>query len=156
MERSSLRWFVCVFNSLEDRTLNIWPIYLRVREVFFVCRSNSRIPQAVLCALEGSLNVVGKVASTYFKCCSTAQCVYVLSRLVVSTSLRPHGLQPTRLLCPWNFPGKNAGVGCHALIQGIVLTQELNLVQVHNPMQFKDPKSPGKKTLLQVCRKLIW
>ena len=29
---------------------------------------------------------------------------------------------PTRLLCPWDFPGKNAGVGCHFLLQGIFLT----------------------------------
>ena len=36
-----------------------------------------------------------------------------------SDSLRPHGLLPTRLLCPWDFPGKNTGVGCHALLQGI-------------------------------------
>ena len=35
------------------------------------------------------------------------------SRSVVSDSSRPHGLQPTRLLCPWDFPGKNTGVGCH-------------------------------------------
>ena len=35
------------------------------------------------------------------------------SRSVVSDSLRPHGLQPTRLLCSWDFPGKNTGVGCH-------------------------------------------
>ena len=38
----------------------------------------------------------------------------------------PHGLQPTRLLCPWNFPGKNTGVGSHSLLQGILLTQESN------------------------------
>ena len=31
-----------------------------------------------------------------------------------------------RLLCPWNSPGKNIGVGCHALLQGIFLTQESN------------------------------
>ena len=31
-----------------------------------------------------------------------------------------------RLLCPWNSPGKNTGVGCHALLQGIFLTQGLN------------------------------
>ena len=37
--------------------------------------------------------------------------------LVVSDSLWPHGLQPTRLLCPWNSPGKNMGVGCHFLLQ---------------------------------------
>ena len=35
------------------------------------------------------------------------------SRSVVSDSSRPHGLQPTRLLCPWDFPGKSTGVGCH-------------------------------------------
>ena len=34
-------------------------------------------------------------------------------------SLRPHGVQPARLLCPWNFPGKNTGVGCHFLIQDL-------------------------------------
>ena len=34
----------------------------------------------------------------------------VLSHSVVSNSLRSHGLQPSRLLCPWNFPGKNTGV----------------------------------------------
>ena len=39
--------------------------------------------------------------------------------LVVSDSVQPHGLQPTRLLCPWDSPGKNTGVGCHALLQGI-------------------------------------
>ena len=41
--------------------------------------------------------------------------------------LRPHGLQPSRLLCPWNFPGKNTGVVCHFLLQGIFLTQGSNL-----------------------------
>ena len=39
------------------------------------------------------------------------------SRSVVSDSLWPHGLQPTRLLCPWDFPGKSTGVGCHCLLQ---------------------------------------
>ena len=35
------------------------------------------------------------------------------SRLVVSNPQRPHGLQPSRLLHPWDFPGKSTGVGCH-------------------------------------------
>ena len=39
------------------------------------------------------------------------------SRSVVCDSQRPHGLQPTRLLCPWDFPGKSTGVGCHCLLQ---------------------------------------
>ena len=38
---------------------------------------------------------------------------------VVSDSLQAHELWPTRLLCPWDFPGKNTGLGCHALLQGI-------------------------------------
>ena len=41
--------------------------------------------------------------------------------------LRPHGLWPVRLLCPWNSPGKNTGVGSHSLLQGIFPTQGLNL-----------------------------
>ena len=57
------------------------------------------------------------------------QCVYVCS--VVSESLRPHGLYPTRLVCPWNFPGKNTGVGYHFLLQGILLTQGSNLHRLH-------------------------
>ena len=40
-----------------------------------------------------------------------------LSCSVVSASWRPHGLQLARLLCPWDFPGKNSGVGCHLLLQ---------------------------------------
>ena len=45
---------------------------------------------------------------------------------VVSNSLLLHELQLTRLLCPWNFPGENMGVGCHFLLQGIFLTQGSN------------------------------
>ena len=39
------------------------------------------------------------------------------SRSVVSNSSRPHGLQPTRLLHPRDFPGKSTGVGCHRLLR---------------------------------------
>ena len=35
----------------------------------------------------------------------------------MSDSSRPHGLQPPRLLYPWDFPGKSTGVGCHCLLQ---------------------------------------
>ena len=49
--------------------------------------------------------------------------VCVLSRSVVSDSLWPRGLQPTRRLCPWDFPDKNTGVGCRFLLKRIFLTQ---------------------------------
>ena len=39
------------------------------------------------------------------------------SRSVVSNSSRPHGLQPTRFLHPWDLPGKSTGVGCHCLLR---------------------------------------
>ena len=39
------------------------------------------------------------------------------SRSVVSDPQWPHGLQPSRLLCPWDFPGKSTGVGCHCLLR---------------------------------------
>ena len=39
------------------------------------------------------------------------------SRSVVSNSSKPQGLQPSRLLRPWDFPGKSTGVGCHRLLQ---------------------------------------
>ena len=46
--------------------------------------------------------------------------------LSASDSFQPNGVLPTRLLHPWNFPGKSTGVGCHFLLQGIFLTQGLN------------------------------
>ena len=48
------------------------------------------------------------------------------SHSVMSDSLRSHGLYPTRLLCPWNFPGKSTGVSRHFLLQGIFPTQGWN------------------------------
>ena len=50
----------------------------------------------------------------------------LLSCSVVSNSLQPHGLQAARLPCPWDSPGRNTGVGCHFLFQGIVPTQGSN------------------------------
>ena len=50
---------------------------------------------------------------------------------VVSKSLRPHGPQPARLICPWDSPGRNTGVGSCAFLQGIFPTQGLNLGLPH-------------------------
>ena len=57
-------------------------------------------------------------------------CVCVCS--VMSNSLQPHRLQPARPLCPWTFSGKNTGVGCHFLLQGIFATQGSNPHLWHN------------------------
>ena len=49
---------------------------------------------------------------TFELCCCC--CCWVAS--VMSDSVRPHRRQPTRLLCLWDSPGKNTGVGCHFLL----------------------------------------
>ena len=54
-----------------------------------------------------------------------------VNRSVLFNSLWLHGLQPARLLCLWNSPGKNNGVGSHSLLQGIFLTQGLNPGLLH-------------------------
>ena len=53
-------------------------------------------------------------------------CCCCLVTVLCLTFLQLHELQPADLLCPWEFPGKNSGVGCHFLLQGILLTQGSN------------------------------
>ena len=53
----------------------------------------------------------------------------LLSRAVVSDSVRPHGQQPTRLPHPWDSPGKNTGVGCHFLLQCIKVKSDSEVAQ---------------------------
>ena len=45
----------------------------------------------------------------------------------MSDSQELHGLQPTRLFHPWDFPGKCAGVGCHCLLQMFLKSPQINL-----------------------------
>ena len=58
--------------------------------------------------------------------------------------LRPQGLQLTRILCPWDFPGKNTGVCCHLLLQGLFLTQRLNPWLLHWQADFFTIDPPGQ------------
>ena len=56
-------------------------------------------------------------------------CYYVKVKVLVTQprlTLRLHGLQLTRLLCPWNYPGRNTGVDGHSILQGIFPTQRWN------------------------------
>ena len=71
----------------------------------------------------------------------------VLSRSVMSDSLWSQGLQPARLICPWNFPGKNTRVGCHFQLPWIFLTQGLNpclLCPMPWQVDSLPPAPPGK------------
>ena len=55
--------------------------------------------------------------NTVFRLSDMTMCCYCWVASVVSDSVRPHRRQPTRLLRPWDSPGKNTGVGCHFLLQ---------------------------------------
>ena len=48
----------------------------------------------------------------------------------MSDSVRPHRWQPIRLRCPWDSPGKNTGVGCHFLLQGLKVKSESDVAQL--------------------------
>ena len=62
----------------------------------------------------------------------------------MSDSVRPHGLQPTRLLCPWDSPGKNTRVGCHFLLQCMKVESESEVAQsCPTPSDPMDCSLPG-------------
>ena len=82
------------------------------------------------------------------------------SRLVVSNSSWPHGLQPTRLLRPWDFPGKSTGEGCHCLLQHVHTTvhkinNKVLLFSTGNYIQYWEliirKKSESESEVAQLC-----
>ena len=61
-------------------------------------------------------------------CCC---CYCCLVSKLCPTVCTPMGCSPARLFCPWDFLGKQTGVVCHFLLQGIFLTQGLNACLLH-------------------------
>ena len=62
----------------------------------------------------------------------------------MSDSVQPHRQQPTRLLCPWDSPGKNTGVGCHFLLQCMKVKSESEVAQsCPSPSDPMDCSPPG-------------
>ena len=86
-------------------------------------------------------------------CCCCCQVVSV-----VSDSVRPHRRQPTRLLCPWDSPGKNNGVGCHFLLYCVKVKSESEVAQscpiLSDPIDCSPPGSSVHGTLQ--ARALEW
>ena len=80
-----------------------------------------------LTGTSSSIQMVQGPTSPWWTACPTRDSVCVCAKSLQSCwTLRPHGLQSTRLLCPWDSLDKNTGVGCHALLQGIFPKQESN------------------------------
>ena len=78
-----------------------------------------------------------------------------VSHSVMSNFLRPHVLQPARLLCPWNFLGKNTGVGYHFLLQRIFPTQGLNSGFLRCRQILLPSEPPGKPCCLPAAAKSL-
>ena len=76
--------------------------------------------------------------------------IIVVVQLVKScpTLLQPHELQPKRLLCPWDFLGKNFGVGCNFLFQGVIPTQGSNPCFLYWQADFLPPSHLGAHIVL--------
>ena len=63
-------------------------------------------------------------------------------------TLRPHRWQPTRLLCPWDSPGKNTGVGCHFLLQCMHwMLSPFSRVRLCDPLNSSPPVSSVHRIL---------
>ena len=73
--------------------------------------------------------------------CLRHRVVHLMS-IKVSDSLQPHWLQPTRLLCPWDSPDKNPGVGCHARLQGIFPALEASNLHILHLLQWQADSLP--------------
>ena len=71
------------------------------------------------CIQHSGINYNGKYYEKEY--INTHICVCELNRSIMSDSLQSHGLQPARLLCPWDFLGKTTGVGCLFFLKGIFL-----------------------------------
>ena len=92
-------------------------------------------PRLGLIEVRGSEKV-----NTIIPCCCRCQVTSI-----VSNSVQPHRQQSTRLLHPWDSPGKNAGVGCHFLLQCMKVKSEREVSQscltLHDPMDCSLPGS---------------
>ena len=73
----------------------------------------------------------------------------MLNCSVVSNYLWPHALQPARLLCPWDSPGKNTRVGCHALLHRIFPTQGSNTGLPHGRQILYQLSHQGSPRILE-------
>ena len=67
------------------------------------------------------LNWRSSLPTTYWAFLEFIIILLLFSHQATSDSSQPHGLQPTRLLCPWDLPGKCTGVGCHCLLRLSIL-----------------------------------
>ena len=133
----------CLLNSLLVMVFYSYSLYINNLKVI----NKHILPKYVIIIIHQLLSEI-KINSESSQYCCIAS--------VVSDSVRPHGLQPTRLLRPWDSPSKNTGVGCHFLLQCMKVESESEVAQLcltrSDPMDCSLPGSsvhgifPGKST----------
>ena len=111
-------WLTCASDRQVEGITPVLPPWLpRAFDLWGMCLQRSRFTRIQ------TLKVV--VIFTHARFCLSSPVAQACP------TLRPHGLQPTRLLCPWDSPGKSTGVGCRFTLQGIFLTQGQNPRLLH-------------------------
>ena len=102
--------------------------YLEIKQALCIARTYYRIEAQLMWYVLNLLSLPGNCAKwKSFRCRGgNMELVMVVQSQSCVQLLQPLGLQPTRLLCSWDFPGKNTRVGCHFLLQEIFLTQGSN------------------------------
>ena len=75
---------------------------------------------------------------------------------VISAFWRPHGLQPTRLLCPWDLPGKSTGVGCHCLLLSVAETSSNPCMYFQMPLLLTELGFYSTMALFHRMRNCHW
>ena len=132
MKAVKLACVLCHTLAWSSKSLHREVVYTLVDIIIFYC---FLVPYLAKHSTVVYINFRESVMAVVLKPSSTNLDTEVLSgsesRSVVSDSLRHHGLQFTRLLCPWDSPGKNTGEGCHVPLQGILPTQGSNLHLLH-------------------------
>ena len=78
------------------------------------------------------------------------------SRSAVSDSSPPYGLQPTRLLHPWDFPGKSTGVGCHCLLRYTALMYSFSYLEPVCSMSSSNCCFLTYTQISQVAGQVVW
>ena len=136
----------CSVLRRENRILGLWETLLWGWGRF--CEQRTlKVWVTVRSLVEGTAALMGWLVASCLApdlavCCRARWCLNLCGS---------HGLWPTRLLCPWNFPGKNTGAGYHFLLQGIFPTQGSNPRLLHwwaKPLPLSQHSWPWEVTYL--------